>query len=180
MVKELMPSEIANIRDAVIDHALCGSPLPNNIKDLYEWLIIHKIYGRELDEITYDFYFHMTYIEFSDEELRSEEELDSSVAIDDKMRVAYGRQAIENYVNGLNDHLLSPETIKLENDRGETIYACGMGFMAGQGGIEMTWDGFYESREKYLESLRTEHGMRDSAEIDQITDEEILAQWKYD
>jgi len=176
-MSDVMPDNIANIRDAVIDHALRGSPMPDNIEELYEWLVVYKIYG---DEMSYDFYFHMTYIEFSDEELRSEEELDNAIVIDDKMRVAYGRQAIENYVNGYNDHLLSPEAIKLENDRGETTYACGMGYMAGQGGIEMTWDGFYESREKYLENLRTEHGMRDSAEIDQISDEEILAQWKYD
>ena len=175
-----MPPNISIIRDAVIDHALRGSPLPENIEELYEWLMVNKIYGSALDEMTYDFYFHLTQIEFSDEELRSAEELDGSVAIDDKMRIAYGRQAIEDYVNGYNDHLLSPESIKLENDRGDTTYACGMGYMAGQAGIEMTWDGFYESREKYLETLRTEHCMRDSIDIDQITDEEILAQWKYD
>ena len=175
-MSDIMPENIANIRDAVINHALRGFPLPDNIEELYEWLILYKIYGGEM---TFDFYFHLTEIEFSDEELRSAEELDSSVAIDDRMRVAYGRQAIDNYVNGYNDHLVSPESIKLENDRGETIYACGMGFTVGQGGIEMTWDGFHESREKYLENLRMEHGMRDSEDIDKITDAEILEVWKY-
>lgn len=176
----VMPPEIANIRDAAIDHALHGLPIPNDIEELYEWLLTYKIYSLEPHEIMWDFYFHMSSIEFSDEELRLVEELDDSIEIDDSMRVAYGRQAIEKYVNGYNDHLLSPESIKLENDRGETIYVCGTGYMAGQGGYEMTWDGFYETREKYLEYLREENGMRDSAEIDQITDAEILAQWKYD
>ena len=66
-----MPPNISIIRDAVIDHALRGSPLPENIEELYEWLMVNKIYGSALDEMTYDFYFHLTQIEFSDEELRS-------------------------------------------------------------------------------------------------------------
>ena len=120
-----MPPEITSIRDAVIDHAHRGTPLPENIDELYEWLLIYKIYGRPLDEMTYDFYFHLTSIEFRDE---------------------YKRQA----------------------------------FMAGQGGIEMNWDGCFESREKYIEYLRNEQGMCDSAEIDLISDADILALWEYE
>ena len=55
-----------------------------------------------------------------------------------------------------------------------------MAFMAGQGGIEMNWDGCFESREKYIEYLRNEQGMCDSAEIDLISDADILALWEYE
>jgi len=171
-----MPSNIAQIRDAAIEFAYGRNNLPDDIEELYEWLIANKIYGGDLQ---YELYFHLTHIEFSDEELRWAKELEQSVPIDDKMRIKYGREAIDDYVNGLNDHLVSPETLKLENDRGETIYACGIGYMAGQGGIEMTWHGFHESREKYLEYLKIEIGMRDSVKIDQIEDAEILELWKY-
>lgn len=175
-----MPPEITSIRDAVIDHAHRGTPLPENIDELYEWLLIYKIYGRPLDEMTYDFYFHLTSIEFRDEYLRYVEGLDSSVDIDDRMRLAYARKAIEKYLNRYADHLLSPESIRLDNDSGDTTYLCGMAFMAGQGGIEMNWDGCFESREKYIEYLRNEQGMCDSAEIDLISDADILALWEYE
>lgn len=175
-MSERMPSNIDQIHDAAIEFAYGRKNLPEDIEELYEWLIANKIYGGELH---YELYYHLTDIEFSDEELRWARKLDQSAPIDDQMRVKYGREAIDNYVNGFNDHLVSPETLKLENDRGETIYICGIGYMAGQGGIEMTWHGFYESREKYLEYLKSDGGMRDSVEIDQIKDAEILELWKY-
>ena len=172
-----MPNTIAKIRDAAIQHALHGASLPQDIEDLYEWLIVHKIYGEELN---YDFYFHLADVDLSDEALRWTEVSDRSLVIDDQLRIKYGRQALEDYVNGYNDHLLCPESIKLENDRGETTYVCGISYSAGQGGIQMNWQGFFENRDKYLEYLKNERGMRDSAEIDQISDDEILSLWKYE
>ncbi|MFM8608099.1 MAG: hypothetical protein ACKOBC_09090, partial [Hyphomicrobiales bacterium] len=147
IMSEKMPNDIASIRDAAIQHALNGTPLPDNIDELYEWLIANKIYGGELN---YDFYFHLADVDLSDEALRWTEELDDTTAINDHVRLIYDRQAIENYVNGYNDHLLCPESIKLENASGEATYACGMSYSAGQGGIEMNWQGFYASREEYL------------------------------
>jgi hypothetical protein len=179
MNKSELPSELVSINDEIVEHIHAGSALPDNINQLEKWfegdgwdyLIGDEgLIGYGLDLR------HLANFRFYDSELRYEYELDDSAQINDTMRVQYGHELIERFID-LNDGDICPSVHCLEISCGDNLAFIGCLIeIHGQGGPVSYWQGVYKSKDDFLRAIRANHVVMFD-EIKNIKDEEMLSLW---
>jgi len=174
-MSEIMPAEVAKIINAAIDHAYGRCALPENIDELYNWLIWES--GDEaLDN--YEFFFSLNDIDLSDIGLIDDTEVADKLSINDDTRINYAREKIAHNVADMSEELHAAHAFELKNDKGEAIFMCCTTQTHGQSGPHATWEGFFSSREAYYEYQINVLARHYADRLDKITDEEILAAWQ--
>lgn len=165
------PDQLAPIIDAVIEHALRGAPVPEQLPTLIEW------YETEWDYDLFNWYpeyfaVSLKTLDFADGNL------DVSGTILDSHRTQFARELIDY---SLNCDEFNPivHSVRVANRDGEQAILGWLIVVAGQHGNFYHFQGIFRDTDAYYEFLR-QHDYVLNYEPERVTDETILRLWSYD
>jgi hypothetical protein len=156
MSKQLiLPPELDDARDAAIEQAWSGQPLPIDF-DLTQWLegdgwsammdIWDDCVAYSLGELSWS---------FSDAELRDWEGVDEDDVITDAMRLKYARERIDGTTDGSNTEAgCSVHVVPLTRADGKSAVVGCTVHSEGQAGWRVEWKGAFPTRTDFERYLR--------------------------
>lgn len=172
-LNNIMPSDIAIIRDKAIDFATANGPMPNDIGELYEWLAWES---ESAEQYADDWFFYLGSFRLSDEDLRDFLGLSDGAPVTKSLRIKYTRALIDHHADAQEEDSWAC-TFKLKKRDKPEVFACCLGSFAGQGGPEYEWFGLFLTRTQFFEHLMSKGWLRCGTPSGSISDEAILGLW---
>jgi hypothetical protein len=173
-----LPSQLAIIRDQVVDHVRNGTPLPDNLNELINWYETEAwddLVDGWGDEFIVLKLSSLAWLGFSDSELIANQESDEPVT--NELRIAYARQLIAQTLESCDGYdCPTVHAVELKKDDGSTAVLGWTMEIHGQGGAVAFYQGAFSDLEHFYQSLRDCDFLFPS-EQDQLTDEAILGFW---
>ncbi len=177
------PDHLAPIIDAVIEHALRGAPVPEQLPTLIEW------YESGDDNAMWDsvdngyIALHLSSfdLDLCDDQVRAQ--LNPLEPLLDSHRTQFARTRIAEIFES-DDGATVPSilSVQLENRHGEQAILGWLAFLQGQGGFVPEFQGIFRNMDAFFDFLRqSDYVLRfDGREPERVTDETILRLWSHD
>ena len=165
-----LPTKLALIRDQLIDIAFgrkATLPEDDDIEVLVEWIYKNASYEPEWGEIVtpgFEYY-------FSDDAIKDEE--GEETEINDEFRIEFIRQKLDSCVESHTQLF----TLKLNNEENEEAYLGGSVLNMGQAGWDWSFYGRYKSIDLFEKEIHADEFLF-AYEMEQLSDEKLLAKWK--
>jgi hypothetical protein len=117
--------------------------------------------------------------EFNDDELLANLDLPSDYKLTDLDRIKWGRQCINDLFDGGDESFLCEVLCyELKAINGDTAVIGCLLENQGQGGPVCDWQGLFNTKEEFLNSLAQEWGFWITPLMGDVTDEVILSYWQ--
>ena len=165
-----LPTKLALIRDQLIDIAFgrkATLPDDDDIEVLVEWIYENASYEPEWGEYVtpgFDYY-------FSDEAIKDEE--GKKVEINDELRIEFIREKLDSCFTDQQQAF----TLKLNNEVNEEAYLGGSMLNMAQSGWSWSFYGCYKSIALFEKEIHADEFLF-AYEMEQLSDEKLLAKWK--
>jgi hypothetical protein len=181
------PDHLAPIIDAVIEHALRGAPVPEQLPTLIEWYEngweSDYIMQASVDHGFIALHLSSFDLDLCDDEVRAQ--LNPPAPLLDSHRTQFARDRIAEIFENESDYaekLPSIHSVQLENSHGEQAMLGWLAFLQGQGGCVPEYQGIFRNMDAFFDFLRQSDYvlMIDGREPERVTDETILRLWSYD
>jgi hypothetical protein len=171
------PDHFAPIIDAVIEHALRGAPVPEQLATLIEW------YESGGDNAMWDsidngfFALRLSDLDLCDDEVFAEPNPQTPLL--DSHRTQFARHRIVETIENHSDSYPIILSVVLENRHGEQAI---LGWLDTLYGEAPEFQGIFRNMDAFFDFLRQSDYvlMIDGREPEYVTDETILRLWSYD
>jgi len=118
-------------------------------------------------------------LDFNDEELRANLGFESDHDVTDFDRILWGRQCINYLFDGGDESFLCDILCyQLKATNGDTVVIGCLVENQGQGGPVCDWQGLFNTKVEFLNSLTQEWGFWITPLMGDVTDEAILSYWQ--
>lgn len=168
-----LPSTLAALRDAAVEHAVSGAPLPEAVKKMVSWFEVNGQYEYEFSAVDLR---QIAYHYFNDDEARGHGDFTVDQALTDADRVEVARSIIEREISEGDSPLLVGFNIA-RDDGAAAIFWCET-YPGGQAGPEYRFAGAYRTAEECHAVFR-QRGYLIDPDPSEIPDEKILKLWRY-
>jgi hypothetical protein len=173
-----VPERFARLCEALVNSAYGYGPPPVEGKELESfrsWVIYEG--GAEAD-LWLDSFIEISGLQFTDDDVRDDLEMDEDGEINDVQRLAYARAFIDGYDYGSHD---PPFAIvaKIKRRSGKAAYYCALGGSGGHGVVWGNWYGCYRDPQQFFDQLRADGYWHLGDDTKDLSDEKIMAQWYF-
>lgn len=169
-----MPDHITKLRDKAVASADGGEFSWDDSTKLFDWLTYE---GEWVDLNDINCFVPLDHFSLSDPDLREQLELPDDAEITDEVRLAYARDAIDEFNNsGGSAH--GSTVVKLTDSLGRETYGCWLSETMGHAVEVADWYGCFPSKEAFFEYLKNNGWWDLNQDVNELSWERLRAAWR--